>query len=112
MDYLQALLESSNIPILTAFVLGLMTAISPCPLATNITATAFIAKNITNKKLVFMSGFLYSLGRAFKTLGFKDIVIKSFNDSDILNFNNYELDIKKDGTPYKGDSSLYIEARK
>ena len=65
MEYLQALLESSNIPILTAFVLGLMTAISPCPLATNITATAFIAKNITNRKLVFLSGFLYSLGRAF-----------------------------------------------
>ena len=54
----------------------------------------------------------YSLGRAFKDLGFKDIIIKSFNESDILNFNNYELDIKKDGTPYKGDSSLYIEARK
>ena len=54
----------------------------------------------------------YSLGRAFKALGFKDIIIKSFNESDILNFNNYELDIKKDGTPYKGDSSLYIEARK
>jgi len=42
-----------------------MTSISPCPLATNITATAFISKNISNKKLVFLSGLLYSLGRAF-----------------------------------------------
>lgn len=65
MEYLQALLENYNIPILSAFVLGLMTSISPCPLATNITATAFISKNITNKKLVFLSGVLYSLGRAF-----------------------------------------------
>ena len=43
----------------------LMTSISPCPLATNITATAYISKNITNKRLVFLSGILYSLGRAF-----------------------------------------------
>ncbi len=42
-----------------------MTAISPCPLATNITATAYISKNISNKKIVFLSGVLYTLGRAF-----------------------------------------------
>jgi len=64
-DFLQSLLENYNIPILSALVLGLMTSISPCPLATNITATAFISKNITNKKLVFLSGLVYSLGRAF-----------------------------------------------
>jgi hypothetical protein len=29
-----------------------MTAISPCPLATNITATAFISKNISSKRKV------------------------------------------------------------
>ena len=65
MDYLQSLLESTNILIISALVLGLMTAISPCPLATNITATAYISKNISNKKIVFFSGILYSLGRAF-----------------------------------------------
>ena len=65
MEFLNSLIENYNIPILSAFALGLMTAISPCPLATNITATAFIAKNITNKKLVFLSGIIYSLGRAF-----------------------------------------------
>ncbi len=64
-EFLNSLIDNYNIPILSAFVLGLMTAISPCPLATNITATAFIAKNITNKKLVFLSGIIYSLGRAF-----------------------------------------------
>ncbi len=65
MDFLQSLLENYNIPLVSAFVLGLMTAISPCPLATNITATAFISKNITNKRKVFLSGVLYSFGRAF-----------------------------------------------
>lgn len=65
MDFLQSLLEHTNLPILSAFVLGLMTAISPCPLATNITATAYISKNISNKKMVLLSGLLYSFGRAF-----------------------------------------------
>jgi len=61
---LNSILENTNTPIITALILGLMTAISPCPLATNITATAYIAKNISNKKLVFLSGIIYSLGRA------------------------------------------------
>lgn len=65
MDFLQSLLDNYNIPILSALILGLMTAISPCPLATNITATAYISKNISNKKKVFLSGLIYSLGRAF-----------------------------------------------
>ncbi|SDR74782.1 Cytochrome c biogenesis protein CcdA [Polaribacter sp. KT25b] len=65
MDFLQSLLENYNIPILSAFILGLMTAISPCPLATNITATAFISKNISSKRKVLLSGLLYSLGRGF-----------------------------------------------
>jgi cytochrome c biogenesis protein CcdA len=65
MEFLQGLIDNYNIPILSAFVLGLMTAISPCPLATNITATAYISKNISDKKKVFLSGVVYSLGRAF-----------------------------------------------
>ncbi len=50
---------------MAAFALGLLTAIAPCPLATNITATVFIAKTITNKKKVLLSGLLYTLGRVF-----------------------------------------------
>ena len=71
MDFLQSLLENHNFPVLSALVLGLMTAISPCPLATNITATAFISKNISSKKKVFLSGLLYSLGRgvSYTTIG-------------------------------------------
>lgn len=64
-EYFNSILETSNFPILSAIILGLMTAISPCPLATNITATAFISKNISDKQTVFLSGIIYSLGRAF-----------------------------------------------
>jgi cytochrome c biogenesis protein CcdA len=49
---------------MTAFILGLMTAISPCPMATNIAAIAFLGKDISNKKRVFFNGLVYILGRA------------------------------------------------
>jgi len=45
--------------------LGLMTAISPCPLATNISAIGFISRDIENRKKVLVSGLIYTLGRAF-----------------------------------------------
>lgn len=64
MDFLNSLLENSTLPWLTALVLGLMTAISPCPLATNITAVGFISKDIQNKNRVFLNGLFYTLGRA------------------------------------------------
>ncbi len=65
MDWINELAQNKDAPILAAFALGLLTAIAPCPLATNVTATAFIAKTITNKKKVLLSGLLYTLGRVF-----------------------------------------------
>jgi len=56
---------SSSIPIIAAFFIGLMTAISPCPLATNITAIAYASKKIHNSKHTLLVGFLYTLGRMF-----------------------------------------------
>jgi len=64
MDFLQSILDSSDIPILTAFILGLLTAVSPCPLATNITAVGYISKDIENRHKIFWNGILYTLGRA------------------------------------------------
>ncbi len=64
MEFLTNLLENSSMPWVTALVLGLMTAISPCPLATNITAVGFISKDIENRNRVFVNGLLYTLGRA------------------------------------------------
>ncbi|MBI9038542.1 MAG: sulfite exporter TauE/SafE family protein [Bacteroidales bacterium] len=69
MEFLQNLFDNSQLPLLSAFLLGLMTAISPCPLATNITAIAFISKNIKNKKKVFVNGLIYTLGRAITYTG-------------------------------------------
>lgn len=63
MEWLQSLLESSGTPVLTAFLLGLLTALSPCPLATNIAAIGFIGKDIENRKRIFLNGILYTVGR-------------------------------------------------
>ena len=72
MEYLQSLIDNSNVPLITAFLLGLLTAVSPCPLATNITAIGFIGKDIESHHRIFVNGLLYALGRvlAYTALGF------------------------------------------
>lgn len=77
MEWLQSLLENSTTPALTAFLLGLLTAVSPCPLATNIAAIGYIGKNVENRKVVFRKGLLYTLGRiiAYTILGCVLIII-------------------------------------
>lgn len=71
MELLQQILDSTDLPLLSALILGLMTAISPCPLATNITAMAFISKDIENRRKVFINGLIYTLGRSisYTTIG-------------------------------------------
>ncbi|MEG2611872.1 MAG: aromatic aminobenezylarsenical efflux permease ArsG family transporter [Alistipes sp.] len=63
MEYLQHLLDGSTIPAVTAFLLGLLTAISPCPLATNITAIGYISRDITSRRRILRDGLLYAAGR-------------------------------------------------
>ena len=72
MEFIQSLLESSSIPVVTAFLLGILTAISPCPLATNITAIGYISKDIESKHRIFWGGILYTAGRiiTYTALGF------------------------------------------
>lgn len=64
MEVLQNLLDQSQYAFLTAIILGLMTAISPCPLATNISAIGFISRDLEDSKRVFLNGVVYTLGRA------------------------------------------------
>lgn len=63
MDFLTNLLDNSSMPWITALLLGLMTAISPCPLATNITAIGYISKDLEDRNRVFLNGLFYTLGR-------------------------------------------------
>ncbi|MDD3859697.1 MAG: aromatic aminobenezylarsenical efflux permease ArsG family transporter [Bacteroidales bacterium] len=77
MELLQNFANNSQFPIITAFLLGIMTAISPCPLATNISAIGYISKDLENRKKVFWNGLLYTLGRviSYTVLGIILIVI-------------------------------------
>ena len=63
MDFINYLIDSYNIPLLTAFLLGVLTSISPCPLATNITAIAYISKEIKTVKNTLLNGLFYTIGR-------------------------------------------------
>jgi cytochrome c-type biogenesis protein len=54
---------TSGIPLVAAFFIGLMMAISPCPLATNMTAIAYVSRRIDNGKHTLLVGLLYTLGR-------------------------------------------------
>lgn len=74
MEFLTNLLDNSTLPWLTALLLGFMTAISPCPLATNITAIGFIGKDIENRNRVFFNGLFYTLGRAVTYTGIAFII--------------------------------------
>ena len=69
MEFLQGILDSTQYSFVTALILGLMTAISPCPLATNISAIGFISRDIEDRKRVFLNGVVYTLGRALSYTG-------------------------------------------
>lgn len=55
----------------SAFWLGILTAISPCPMATNIAAVSFLSRTIERPRQVFWSGMAYAAGRmlAYAALG-------------------------------------------
>lgn len=57
--------DSLNIPLFSAFILGLIIAMSPCPLALNITATAYLSKDISDKRRVLFNGVFYTFGNMF-----------------------------------------------
>ncbi|MEI6577544.1 MAG: aromatic aminobenezylarsenical efflux permease ArsG family transporter [Bacteroidota bacterium] len=86
MQYLQNLIDQSQFPIFTAFLLGLMTAISPCPLATNITAIGFISKDVVDKRLILLNGIIYTLGRAFSYTSLGVILYLGANKFHIAKF--------------------------
>jgi len=77
MDFISDILGDSNIPALSALFLGLITAISPCPMATNIAAIAYVSRKVADRKFAVITGALYTLGRMFSysLLGILIIVV-------------------------------------
>ncbi len=52
----------------SAFWLGILTSISPCPLATNIAAISFVGQRVGSPFRVFLTGLLYTAGRTLTYL--------------------------------------------
>ncbi len=59
----------------SAFWLGLLTSISPCPLATNIAAISFLGRSVGNTSKVLLSGLLYTLGRTIVYVGLGVLIL-------------------------------------
>ena len=72
--YLQS---ASLVAVASAFWLGVLTSISPCPLATNIAAISFIGRRVGSPRRVFFSGLLYALGRTLTYLALGVLLVAS-----------------------------------
>ena len=87
MEFINTLIDSYNIPILTAFLLGVLTSISPCPLATNITAIAYISRELKTVKNTLLNGLFYTLGRGISYTLLATLIyfgVSSFSISSIF----------------------------
>lgn len=61
----------------SALWLGILTSISPCPLATNIAAISYIGRHVGSSRQVFLTGLLYMVGRTLAYLGLAILLIAS-----------------------------------
>ncbi|MDZ7832060.1 MAG: aromatic aminobenezylarsenical efflux permease ArsG family transporter [Desulfobacterales bacterium] len=57
-------MELTALPMISALWFGILTSISPCPLATNIAATTFVGKQIKSRYGTLVAGAAYTGGRA------------------------------------------------
>ncbi len=72
------------LPILTALWLGVLTSISPCPLATNIAAISFVSYRVARKANALVAGILYTLGRSSVYVAISFLVVKALVNIPLL----------------------------
>lgn len=70
--------------IVSAFWLGILTSISPCPLATNIAAISFVSRRINHPAKVFLAGLLYTTGRMLTYLILGVLLVSSLLSAPYL----------------------------
>jgi cytochrome c biogenesis protein CcdA len=79
-------LGTSSIPLVAAFFIGLLMAFSPCPLATNITAIAYVSRKIEDSRHTLLVGTLYSLGRMAAYVGLAALIVYSGLNIQAISF--------------------------
>ncbi len=70
--------------ILTAFWLGILTSISPCPLATNIAAISYVGRRVGEPGKIFQAGLLYTLGRTVAYMAIGIVLVSSLLSAPVL----------------------------
>jgi len=70
-------MDSLLLAVGSALWLGLLTSISPCPLATNIAAISYVGKQVDKPTHVLLAGLLYTLGRTVSYVIVALVVVKS-----------------------------------
>jgi len=83
---LNNLYSNAELPFVSALVLGLMTAISPCPLATNISAIGFLSRNFSKKKMILWQSLIYTTGRSIAYVGLAALFFLGANQMNIQKF--------------------------
>ena len=68
-------MELTALPMISALWFGILTSISPCPLATNIAATTFIGKQIETRYGTLVAGAAYTGGRALAYIVISFIIV-------------------------------------
>lgn len=61
----------------SALWLGILTSVSPCPMATNIAALSYIGQDLGQRRRVFLASGLYALGRTISYVGLSAILVVS-----------------------------------
>ena len=64
--------------------LGILTSISPCPLATNIAAISYIARRVDSPRHVLASGALYTLGRTISYVALGVLLVYSLVSAPVV----------------------------
>lgn len=70
-------MDSYFVALGSALWLGILTSISPCPLASNIAAITYIGKQVNHPKLVLLSGIMYTIGRMLSYIALGVLVVSS-----------------------------------
>jgi cytochrome c biogenesis protein CcdA len=70
--------------LMSAVWLGILTSVSPCPLATNIAAISFISQRITHKNIVFLSGIIYTIGRSITYIAIGFLIAEALVSIPVL----------------------------
>ncbi len=61
---LSAVASLKDFPLLYAFVIGLITALGPCPLSANVAAIAYVSSKLADSRSTVIAGAMYTAGRA------------------------------------------------